>query len=137
MAIPATHEVLNQPSVLEDTNLFETNRPLQDALRLQAPGLDTHRLRALGARMGSREMQAHARLANVHTPQLHQHDRFGRRVDSVEFHPSYHALMAAAVEAGLHSRPWDGAPLGHVERADHGVLYARVGERRRIDFPVQ
>ena len=51
-------------------------------------------------------MQAHARLANIHTPQLHTHDRFGRRIDEVEFHPSYHALMAAAVGAGLHGTPW-------------------------------
>ncbi len=128
MAIPATHEVHNQPTVLEDYCLFETNRPLQDALRLQAPGLDTQRLRALGARMGSREMQTHARLANVHTPQLHQHDRFGRRVDSVEFHPSYHALLAAAMDAGLHSRPWDAVPAGstptgHLERAAGFMLF--------------
>ena len=46
---------------------------------------------------GSAEMQAHARLANVHTPQLHTHDRFGRRIDEVEFHPSYHALLGGAL----------------------------------------
>ena len=47
--------------------------------------------------LGSAEMQTHARLANIHTPQLHSHDRFGRRIDQVEFHPSYHALMTAAI----------------------------------------
>jgi len=104
----ATHEVLNQPAPLVDYNLFATNRPLQDALKLNAPQLDTASLDALGATMGTAEMQAHARLANVHTPQLRSHDRWGRRIDQVEFHPSYHALMGAAVGAGLHGTPWKG-----------------------------
>ena len=52
------------------------------------------RFDALGAEAGSAEMQAHARLANAHPPVLHTHDRFGHRIDQVEFHPSYHALMA-------------------------------------------
>jgi len=102
----ATHEVLNQPAALVDYNLFAGNRPLQDALRFNAPHLDTEPLQALGMTLGTAEMQQHARLANVHTPQLRSHDRHGRRIDQVEFHPSYHALMAAAVGAGLHGTPW-------------------------------
>jgi putative acyl-CoA dehydrogenase len=93
----STHEVFNQPAPLVGYNLFDTNRPLQDALKLNAPGLDTAPLRALGAMAGTAEMQMHARLANTFTPQLHTHDRFGHRIDEVEFHPSYHALMSAAV----------------------------------------
>ncbi|RZJ26650.1 MAG: DNA alkylation response protein [Haliea sp.] len=102
----ATHEVLNQPEPLAGYNMFEGNRALQDALKFNAPGLDTTRLASLGASLGSLEMQAHARLANIHTPQLRSHDRFGRRIDQVEFHPSYHALMALATGAGLHGTPW-------------------------------
>ncbi|MEP6589151.1 MAG: acyl-CoA dehydrogenase family protein, partial [Polaromonas sp.] len=101
-----THEVFNQPAPLVNYNLFASNRPLQDALKFNAPGLDTAELMQLGARLGTAEMQAHARLANVHTPELHTHDRFGRRLDQVEFHPSYHALMSEAVGAGLHGTPW-------------------------------
>jgi putative acyl-CoA dehydrogenase len=104
-----THEVFNQPEPLVNYNLFETNQPLRDALKFNAPGLDAAdlaELSELGARLGTPEMQAHARLANVHPPALHTHDRFGRRIDQVEFHPSYHALMAAAVGAGLHGAPW-------------------------------
>ncbi|MDP3351744.1 MAG: isovaleryl-CoA dehydrogenase [Hydrogenophaga sp.] len=97
-----THEVFNQPEPLVNVNLFATNRAMQAALQFNAPALDTAPLHALGAVVGSGEMQAHARLANVHTPQLKTHNRFGQRVDQVEFHPSYHALMSAAVEAGLH-----------------------------------
>ena len=57
-----THEVFNQSLPLAGINLFEANRPLQDALALHAPALDTTRLRALGAEAGSAPMQAHARL---------------------------------------------------------------------------
>jgi putative acyl-CoA dehydrogenase len=98
----ATHEVFNQPAPLVDTNLFSANRAMQAALAFNAPALDTTPLQALGAVVGSGEMQAHARLANVNTPQLKTHNRFGQRVDQVEFHPSYHALMTEAVSAGLH-----------------------------------
>ncbi|WP_332748012.1 acyl-CoA dehydrogenase family protein [Hydrogenophaga sp.] len=105
----ATHEVFNQPAPLVDTNLFSTNRAMQSALAFNAPALDTAPLHALGAVVGSGEMQTHARLANVHTPQLKTHNRFGQRVDQVEFHPSYHALMTEAVAAGLHGAAW-GSP---------------------------
>jgi len=123
----ATHEVLNQPSPLVDYNLFATNRPLQDALKLNAPQLDTASLDALGATMGTAAMQAHARLANVHTPELRSHDRFGRRIDEVEFHPSYHALMSAAVGAGLHGTPWKGEGVSpHVLRAAGFMLFTET-----------
>ncbi|WP_399685068.1 acyl-CoA dehydrogenase family protein [Xenophilus sp.] len=101
-----THEVFNQPEPLADYDLFATNRALQDALRFNAPDLQLAPLQALGRELGSAGMQAHARLANVHTPELRTHDRFGRRIDEVEFHPSYHALMQTAVGAGLHGTPW-------------------------------
>jgi hypothetical protein len=105
----ATHEVFNQPEPLADYDLFAGNAGLQDALRFNAPQLDTAPLQATGRRWGSRDLQVHARLANVHAPQLRTHDRFGRRIDEVEFHPSYHVLMAEAVGAGLHGAPWAAA----------------------------
>ena len=111
----ATHEVFNQVEPLLDVNLFAANRAMQDALRFNAPALDTAPLQALGAQVGSAEMQTHARLANVFTPQLKSHDRFGHRIDQVEFHPSYHALMTAATAAGLHGTPW-----GTASRRDAG-----------------
>ncbi len=117
-----THEVFNQPEPLAGYNLFETNRPLRDALKFNAPQQDTAELSQLGATLGSAEMQAHARLANIHTPELHSHDRFGRRIDQVEFHPSYHALMTLAVGAGLHGTPWASphpSPLPEGEGTGH------------------
>jgi putative acyl-CoA dehydrogenase len=113
----ATHEVLNQSTPFVDVNLFRANRPLRDALRALAPGVATAGLDALGAEAGSAAMQEHARLANVHAPQLRSHDRFGRRVDQVEFHPSYHALLGSALGHGLHGTPWSQGPGHHVRRA--------------------
>lgn len=122
-----THEVFNQPTPLVDYNLFETNRPLRDALKFNAPSLPTAELSALGAKLGSAEMQTHARLANVHTPVLHSHDRFGRRVDQVEFHPGYHELMKLSVGAGLHGTPWAGESTSpHVLRAAGFMLFTEL-----------
>jgi putative acyl-CoA dehydrogenase len=123
----STHEVFNQPTPLVDYNLFDTNRPLRDALKFNAPALQTTQLQELGATLGTAGMQAHARLANIHMPELHTHDRFGRRIDEVEFHPSYHALMTAAVGAGLHGTPWTGTSASpHVLRAAGFMLFTEL-----------
>jgi putative acyl-CoA dehydrogenase len=122
-----THEVFNQPEPLAGYNVFDANRGLRDALKFNAPRLDTASLSRLGAKLGSSEMQTHARLANVHGPQLHSYDRFGRRVDQVEFHPSYHALMSLAVEAGLHGSAWtDPGASPHVLRAAGFMLFTEL-----------
>jgi len=123
-----THEVVNQADPLVDINVFGVNRPLQDALNFNAPHLNTDSLRALGTLVGSAGMQTHARLANVHLPQLHSHDRFGRRVDEVEFHPSYHALMSAATAAGLHGAPWHDrtSASAHVRRAAAFMMFTEL-----------
>ncbi|MES2511486.1 MAG: isovaleryl-CoA dehydrogenase [Pseudomonadota bacterium] len=122
-----SHEVFNQPLPLAGYNMFETNRPLQDALKFNAPDLDTTSLAALGATLGTPAMQTHARLANAHSPELHTHDRFGRRTDQVEFHPSYHALMTLAVENGLHGSPWQaGQSSAHVQRAAGFMLFTEL-----------
>lgn len=122
-----THEVFNQPAALVDYNLFDTNCGLRDALKFNAPQMATAELSTLGATLGSAAMQNHARLANTHTPQLHSHDRSGRRVDQVEFHPAYHVLMAAATKAGLHGTPWNGeGPSPHVLRAAGFMLFTEL-----------
>lgn len=122
----ATHEVFNQPEPLTDYDLFATNRAMQDALRFHAPDLEQAPLQALGRELGTADMQAHARLANVHPPELRTHDRFGRRIDEVEFHPSYHALMRAAVGAGLHGTPWGGGAHAHLQRAAGFMLFTEL-----------
>ena len=121
-----THEVFNQSTPLVDVNLFTGNRALRDALEFNAPQLDTAGMVALGAEMGSAALQQHARLANQHAPELHTHDRFGRRIDQVEFHPSYHALMAAALRHGLHGTPWSRGAGAHLERAAGFMLFTEA-----------
>jgi putative acyl-CoA dehydrogenase len=125
-----THEVFNQPEPLVDVNLFAGNRALQAALAFNAPSLDTAPLSALGEHLGSAGMQTHARLANVFTPQLKSHSRFGHRIDQVEFHPSYHALMDAATAAGLHATPYSETEQAtghaHVKRAASFMLFTEL-----------
>ncbi|KRD55958.1 DNA alkylation response protein [Acidovorax sp. Root275] len=129
-SLARTHDVFNQSTPWADVNLFTTNQPLQDALRTHAPSLPLAGLTALGAEMGSAEMLTHARLANTHTPQLHTHDRFGHRTDVVEFHPSYHALIGAALRHGLHATPWSrtggAAAYAHTERAAGFMLFTEA-----------
>jgi putative acyl-CoA dehydrogenase len=123
----ATHQVLNQPEPLADYNLFAGNQPLRDALKLNAPQLDLAALQSLGDQLGQAAMQTHARLANAHAPQLHSHDRFGHRIDEVEFHPSYHVLMKTACAAGLHATPWsDAGASPHVKRAAGFMLFTEL-----------
>ena len=122
----STHDVFNQSTPFTDVNLFTSNRSLQDALAHHHPGFDRARFKAFGALCGSAEMQAHARLANTQGPRLLTHDRFGRRIDQVEFHPSYHALLEAACGARLHGSPWAEGPGGHIERAAAFMLFTEL-----------
>jgi putative acyl-CoA dehydrogenase len=122
----ATHEVSNQAPPWRDVNLFERHPALRDAVAFNRPGLDTAALAALGAEAGSARMQAHARLANLHKPVLHTHDRTGLRIDEVEFHPSYHALLGAALRHRLHGAPWAAGGPSHVERAAGFILFTQL-----------
>jgi putative acyl-CoA dehydrogenase len=121
-----THEVFNQATPLADANLYRINRPLQEALQWHHPSFDRARFDALGAEMGSASMQVHARLANLHSPTLHAHDRFGHRIDQVEFHPSYHVLMQSALRHRLHATPWTEGEGGHIERAAAFMLFTEA-----------
>ena len=122
----ATHAVLNQVPPFEDVNLFETNAALRDAVTFNDPALAPDSLSMLGALAGSATMQQHARLANLHKPTLHSHDRFGHRIDEVEFHPSYHALLGAALQHRLHGAPWAADGPSHVERAAGFMLFTEL-----------
>jgi putative acyl-CoA dehydrogenase len=121
-----THEVINQSTPFVGVNLFDSDRALRDALRFNAPQLDTRALSAIGAEAGSAETVEHARLANVHTPELRTHDRFGHRVDQVEFHPSYHALLGGALRHGLHGAPWSRPAGAHIERAAGFIVWTQA-----------
>lgn len=116
----ATHAVTNQPPPLENFNAFDDDLPLREALEREGGGWATDRARAFGERAGSAEVIEWARLANDNRPTLKTHDRFGHRIDEVEFHPAYHQLMALSVNHGVHSLAWTG-PAGH-SHAGRAVL---------------
>jgi putative acyl-CoA dehydrogenase len=114
---PATHTVANQPPPLADRNLFEDNLPLVEALDREGAGWARDRASAVGARWGA-EPQEWGRLANENPPKLQTHDRFGNRIDEVEFHPAWHQLMRQGIADEMHSLPWTvGRQGAHVARA--------------------
>ena len=102
----ATHEVTNQPPPLAGYNAWSGDRVLQDAAQRAGAGWIAREAEAMGALAGSERMQKLADQANRYGPVLQAHDRFGHRIDSVEFHPAYHELMGLAFGAGLHSIAW-------------------------------
>ncbi|HTG32204.1 MAG TPA: isovaleryl-CoA dehydrogenase [Thermoanaerobaculia bacterium] len=123
----ATHTVFNQPPPFEDVNLFTSDRVLAEALRREGAGWAAERARAFGEIVGRRETIAWGFQANEHPPVLRTHDRNGNRIDEVEFHPAWHALMALGVEQGLHALPWrEPRPGAHVARAAMFMLLAEV-----------
>ncbi|HWE31148.1 MAG TPA: DNA alkylation response protein, partial [Polyangia bacterium] len=112
-----THEVLNQAPPLVEYDVFATDRALGEAVRREGAEWATDRLHAVGKLAGG-EAIAWGVHANKHTPELRAFDRCGHRVDEVEYHPSWHLLMRAGVEHGLHASPWREAKKGaHVARA--------------------
>lgn len=124
--IATTHEVFNQASPLENHNLYLGDQALREAVRRQAPDADAE-LVDYGQLCGLPEFIELGFQANAHKPVLHTHDRFGHRLDVVEFHPAYHALMERAYKAGLHSSPWsDPGPGAQTGRAARYYLHSQV-----------
>lgn len=112
-----THEVTNQVPPLEGINLYRADLPLQEWVhRYQGDWADMQ-LNAYGQLAGGALMEA-GFLANENKPVFKSHDRYGHRVDTVDFHPAYHELMAAGIKAGITSAPWnDPRPGAQVARA--------------------
>mmetsp|Transcript_39462 Transcript_39462/g.99472 ORF Transcript_39462/g.99472 Transcript_39462/m.99472 type:complete len:593 (-) Transcript_39462:41-1819(-) len=119
-----THQVTNQSPEFVDNNLFANDAVLHRCLA-RSGHVDSESAHAAlfraGAVAGSRESVEHARLANLYTPVLHTHDRWGRHVDRVEFHPSYHALMRIGMQAGVHLHP-------QLARAEHKSMSTRCAQ---------
>jgi putative acyl-CoA dehydrogenase len=108
------HEVSNQPPPFEDVNLFTSDVALQAAVAAAGGEMHVEQLSAFGARTGSAETAAWATQANENPPRLKAFDRYGQRIDEVEFHPTYHRLLTLGVEAGVSSVAWSGGAAGHV-----------------------
>lgn len=125
-----THEVLNQQTPLAGGyNLFSGDKALAESVTRWGGDWHKEGLVAHGAKMGCAEYMKHGELANRNPPVLKTHDANGRRVDTVEFHPSYHALMKAGIESGTTHLAW-GKPEGftgaHVARAALSFMQGQV-----------
>ncbi len=120
-----THEVRNQPPPLSNWDVA-AYPPLLEALQRERAGWYVDELHRLGRLAGGERAQRWAVDADTNPPRLRTHDRFGRRLDVVEYHPSYHDLMATSVGAGLAGGPWtDGfAPDGAAPGAAHAARAA-------------
>ena len=121
-----THVVANQPPPFEGVNLFASDRALQEAVLREGDASHLARMDVFGARMGSAEIWALAAAAHRHPPELHAFDRYGRRIDEVEYHPAYHAMMREGIDAGISSVAWNGTAGGHVLHAALEFLLAGV-----------
>lgn len=113
-----THQVINQVPPLSDYNLLDTDPVLVEALKRYRTSWWHGSLSDFGNQFGSAHILAQADLANRIPPVLKTHDRFGNRVDEVEFHPSWHELMSLSVRFGVHNLPWTAQRQGaHTARA--------------------
>lgn len=119
-----THDVLNQSPLFENINLFATDRPLQKAVEREGAGNASDALNRFGGELGRAELFELGRQANEHLPKLKRFDQKGRRLDLVEFHPAYHALMARSFREGLHCSSWD--HLANGQMAESGGHVARA-----------
>ncbi len=113
-----THTVFNQTPLLEGVDVFQSNVPLVEAVQREGAGWIAERASQLGRFVGGEPQQQWGRLANENKPVLRTHDRYGHRIDEVEFHPAWHNLMKMGVEHELHSLPWTSSePAPHAARA--------------------
>ncbi len=122
---PETHEVFNQPPFFEGTDLFGLDKPLKDAI-VRSADWAIPQLEEYGKLAGS-EMMEQGFLANENKPVYHSHDRYGHRINQVDFHPAYHQLMATTIQHGGHSMPWtDDRPDSFTARAAMMYLHNQV-----------
>jgi putative acyl-CoA dehydrogenase len=127
LAPATTHDVLNQSGAFVAVNVFDNDRILKAAVAREGAEWIAPRASKLGAAAGDPEWQQHAHLANTHEPTLKTHDRFGNRIDTVEFHPSYHALMQLAFGSGVHSLAWTAhRPGAHAARATLSYIWNQI-----------
>ncbi|MFI7020611.1 DNA alkylation response protein [Streptomyces sp. NPDC050164] len=123
---PATHDVTNQAPPLTPYDASD-DPALLEGLRREGAGWAEEDLRRLGRQAGSAQAQEWADLANRHEPELRTHDRYGNRVDEVEFHPGWHHLMRTAIAEGLAASPWaDDRPGAHVARTAGGLVWGHT-----------
>jgi len=124
----ATHEVTNQAPPLENYDIYGGDPVLPAALEREGGGWASADLAAFGWSVTSAESYHAASLANTQTPQLRTHDRYGQRLDEVEYHPAWHHFMGQSVANGLHSLPFERGPAegGRVARDAYFMLISQI-----------
>jgi len=121
-----THDVTNQVPPLVDYDAADYPVLLEGLVREDA-GWAADELHTLGRLAGSKQAQQWGDLAEAHPPVLKTHDRYGHRIDEVEYLPAYHQLMRTAVEHGLHCSPWsEPGPGAHVARAAKFLVWSQA-----------
>lgn len=122
-----THQVENQPQVLANYNAYLSDTALQEAVIREGGGWAEQALADFGGVVGG-EMMELGYAANLNKPQLKTFDRYGRRIDEVEFHPSYHRIMQLAMEHGVHAFAWRHAEHtgAHVARAALAYMHTQA-----------
>ncbi len=124
---PATHYVENQPPWRVDVDEYALNEPLAAAVAAFGAGWADAALHEAGELVGSASFQRDAYLAGAHPPTAHSHDRWGFRLDEVEYDPAYHRVISAALARGAHTSGWtDPRPSAGVARAAMFMLFAQV-----------
>jgi len=117
----------NQPPPYEGHNLYRTHRALQEATVREGADWADAQLARWGEVLGRAETLSLAARANRHGPELRTHDRFGNRIDEVDFDPAWHGLMAMAMREGEHASPWSSPrPGAQVARAAAYLMHAEV-----------
>ncbi|MGH9136147.1 MAG: acyl-CoA dehydrogenase family protein [Acidimicrobiales bacterium] len=123
----STHEVTNQPPPLEGYDVFGCDAPLVEGVDRTGAAWAVPDLHRLGELAGSGEAIEWGFQANTNPPVLRTHDRYGHRVDEVDYHPAYHELMRVAVTHGLHASPWIDPKRGsHVARVAGFYVWSQV-----------
>ncbi len=120
---------LNQPPILENYNLFAADTPLQESVKANGGAWNNEHAGRFGEILGKAETLELGNLANKNLPILKTHDRFGNRLDTVEYHPSYHELMKIGIENETHSLSWTSERGGaYVARSALAFLKQQVDE---------
>lgn len=122
-----THEISNQVPNLEEYNIFTSDTVLKTGLTPYQADWHQSNLIQAGQELGSREVLELGALVNTHLPELHTHDRQGRRIDKVDFHPGWHQLLGLLRRQDVHASPWSKPQAGaHVARAAAYFMQSQV-----------
>ncbi|GAA1051763.1 acyl-CoA dehydrogenase family protein [Dietzia natronolimnaea] len=121
-----THTVTNQVPPLVGYDAAE-QPVILEALSRAGAGHAVDELHEVGRLAGSADALGWGDRAEANPPVLRTHDRYGNRIDEVDYDPAYHELMRRAVGFGLHGAPWvDPRPNPHLVRAAKSSVWGQT-----------